>query len=304
VPRGALQLVSIPRLSPLQDRSFDRRDLAEWMVAPEQPLAARVLANRVWSWMMGEGLVRTVDNFGTTGEAPSHPELLDYLATRLVENGWSIRQLVREIVVSDAYRRTSNSLAASESSDPDNRLLWRAHRRRLDGESIRDAILFVSGKLKLEMYGRRIPDNLKADYGYVHTDDCRSIYIPVLRNAIPDVFEVFDMADPSTVVGKRNRSTVAPQALWMTNNPWMHEQSKFAAERLLREVGGNYDRVLEVASLRILGRKLTRAESSAIDAYCRENRSTNVSTSSSIDLETCTTVVHSLFQSLDFRFPE
>jgi hypothetical protein len=253
---------------------------------------------------MGEGLVRTIDNFGTTGEPPSHPDLLDYLASQLIENRWSIRRLVREIVVSDAYRRASVSLAASEAADPDNRLLWRAHRRRLDAESIRDAILLISGKLKLEMYGRRMPDGLKADYGYVHSDECRSLYVPVLRNAIPDIFEVFDMADPSTVVGKRNRSTVAPQALWMTNNPWIHEQSKYAAERLLQEVGGNYDRVLEQASLRILGRKLSDTESRIIDTYCRENRSASGFTSSSIDLETCTTVVHSLFQSLDFRFPE
>ncbi len=304
VPRGTLQLVSIPRIVQPQDRPFDRRDLAEWMVAPEQPLSARVLANRIWSWMMGEGLVRTIDNFGTTGEAPSHPELLDYLAKQLIDSRWSVRRLIREIVVSDAYRRASVSLTASEAADPDNRLLWRANRRRLDAESIRDTILFVSGKLKLEMYGRRMPDGLKADYGYAHNDDCRSLYVPVLRNAIQDVFEVFDMADPSAVVGKRNRSTVAPQALWMTNNPWIHSQSKHTAERLLHEVGGKYERVLEQASLRILGRKLTGAESLAIDAYCRENSSILSSASSSIDLETCTTVVHSLFQSLDFRFPE
>ena len=125
VPRGTLQLVSIPRIAQDQDRPFDRRDLADWIVAPEQPLAARVFANRIWSWMMGEGLVRTVDNFGTTGEAPSHPELLDYLAKQLIDNRWSVRRLVREVVLSDAYRRASVTVAASEAADPDNKPTWR-----------------------------------------------------------------------------------------------------------------------------------------------------------------------------------
>jgi hypothetical protein len=183
-------------------------------------------------------------------------------------------------------------------------MLWRANRRRLDAESIRDAILQVSGELKLDMYGRRIPEGLKADYGYTHADQCRSLYVPVLRNAIPDVFEVFDVADPSSVVGKRNRSTVAAQALWMTNSPWIHDQAQKAAEHLLREVGGNYERVLSEASLRILGRHLSVSEKSAIDVFCRQSVSESYSSSQSINVQTCSVIVHSLLQSLDFRFPE
>ncbi len=304
VPRGTLQFVNIPRTPERQATAFDRLDLANWIVAPQQPLAARVFANRVWSWMMGEGIVRTVDNFGTTGESPSHPELLDYLATQLIEHRWSVRYLVREIALSDAYRRSSASMATNEATDPDNRLLWRAHRRRLDAESIRDAMLFISGKLKFDMFGRRLPEGIKSDYGYAHDDVCRSLYVPVLRNAMPDVFEVFDVADPSTVVGKRNRSTIASQSLWMMNHPWFYEQSQTTAERILREASGDLDQVIEQASLRILGRRPSDAESRTIHAYLKSQSPQSTSESNTLDLETGTTIVQSLYQSLDFRFPE
>ncbi len=250
---------------------------------------------------MGDGLVRTVDNLGTTGEMPSHPELLDYLASDLIEHEWSLKRLVRDIVLSDAYRRSSQSIAASESVDPDNRWCWRGHRRRLDAESIRDSILSISGELRMDMYGRRIPDGLKSDYGYQHTDPCRSIYVPALRNAMPDIFEVFDMADPSSVVGKRNRSTIASQALWMMNHPWMNEHSKKTAERLLTYTS-DPPIFLEQASLRILGRRLTLAESNAFDAFIQsanQSRSKN-----SLEVDLAAKIVQTLFQSLDFRFLE
>ena len=304
VPRGTLQLVSIPQAKPETQRPFDRRDLAEWVVAPEQPLVARVLANRIWSWMMGDGIVRTLDNLGTTGEAPSHPELLDYLAAQLIDHQWSIRSLVREIVLSDAYCRSSALIAESEAIDPDNRMCWRGQRRRLDAESIRDAILAISGQLKLDMYGRRLPAGLKSDYGYVHEDTCRSIYVPALRNALPDVFDVFDVADPSSVVGKRNRSTIASQALWMMNHPWVHQQSQHAAQLLLDECGSDFDRLLDRASLRILGRRASKEESLAIASFVGSHAPSANEGVIALDLETCTALVQCLFQSLDFRFPE
>jgi len=304
VPRGTLQLVGVSLPSKSEAKPFDRLDLAQWMTAPEQPLVARVLANRLWSWMMGEGIVRTVDNFGTTGESPSHPELLDYLANQLIEHQWSVRRVIREIVLSEAYQRSSATLVDSEAVDPDNRMLWRAQRRRLDAESIRDTMLAISGQLKLDMFGRRLPENQKSDYNYVHNDVCRSLYIPVLRNAMPDVFEVFDVADPSTVVGKRNRSTVASQALWMMNHPWVLEQSHLTAERLLNENLGSSDEILEQASIRILGRKLSDTELATIDRFLMTKSSNPVTSDRPIDLERLTTVVQSLFQSLDFRFPK
>ncbi|MDZ4852393.1 MAG: DUF1553 domain-containing protein [Pirellulaceae bacterium] len=309
VPRGTLQLVNVPRPAESDDKPFDRLALAQWMTADEQPLVARVFANRVWGWMMGEGIVQTVDNLGTTGEAPSHPELLDYLAKQLLSNHWSTRRLVKEIVLSETYQRSSATIATSELADPDNRLLWRSHRRRLDAESIRDAMLCISGQLNLSMYGRRMPDSLKSDYGYVHNDVCRSIYVPVLRNAVSDAFEAFDVADPSTVVGKRNRSTIASQALWMMNHPWVREQATKTAELLLEESMNDFDQALEHASMRILGRKLTTVELSAIAGYVAtdDSKSRLDADKPSIDaerLEQLTMIVQSLFQSLDFRFPE
>ena len=303
VPRGALQLVSIPRLSNSNERPFDRVALAEWMTAPEHPLVARVLANRLWAWIMGEGIVRTVDNLGTTGELPSHPELLDYLAKRLLDHQWSVRRVIREIVLSEAYQRSSASLEASELADPENRWLWRAHRRRLDAESIRDAILDISGELKFDMHGKSFPASLKSDYNYVHDDVCRSIYIPVLRNAIPDVLEVFDVADPSTVVGKRNRSTIASQALWMMNHPWIQEQSQKTAERLINQSNGKTQPILEQASLRILGRVLSDEEANAIETYLVAQASPSEPSNTTIRVDRLATIVQSLFQSLDFRFP-
>ncbi len=130
----------------------DRRDLAEWMVDPRHPLTARVAANRVWYWLMGEGLVDTVDNFGTTGNAPSHPELLDYLAVRLIEKDWSMKELTKEILMSDTYMRSSQGRSdEARQKDPDNRLYAWGNRKRLDAECLRDAMLQISGQLDLTM---------------------------------------------------------------------------------------------------------------------------------------------------------
>src|SRR5262249_54094199 len=140
-----------------------------WLAGAENPLTARVIVNRVWHWLFGVGLVRTTDNFGTTGEAPSHPELLDDLAVRFMEDGWSIKGLVRQIVLSRAYQLASTDDRRARGVDPENRLLWRMNRRRLDAECIRHSSRF-SGS----------------------TGTRRSVYVPVFRNALPDLFEAFD----------------------------------------------------------------------------------------------------------------
>jgi cytochrome c553 len=231
-PRGFLRVATVgPALAMPRDQS-GRVELANWIASKENPLTARVYANRAWHWLFGSGLVRTVDNFGTTGEPPSHPELLDHLATRFVADGWSTKKLVRAIVLSHTYRQAS---AADGSADPENRLFGRANRRRLEAECLRDAILSASGKLSGERGGPTLPASLAADYGFRHTATCRSVYLPVFRNALPEMFEAFDFADASVVTGRRNASTVAPQALFMLNNPFVVEQAKHAAARLLAE---------------------------------------------------------------------
>src|SRR5262249_47952388 len=138
-----------------------------------------VMVNRVWHWLLGAGLVRTVDNFGTTGETPSHPELLDWLASRFVEDGWSLKKLVRRIVLSHAYRQSSACPESARAADPDNRWLSHANRRRLEAEEIRDTMLQVSGRLTRDLGGPTWRPGLTVDYGYQHTDTRRSVYAPV-----------------------------------------------------------------------------------------------------------------------------
>ena len=147
VPRGfprVVELLDAPKAA--SDRS-GRLELARWLAHPDHPLTARVMANRVWRHLFGAGIVRTVDNFGTSGERPSHPELLDQLAVRFVADGWSVKKLIREIVLSRSYRQSSTYDENAFRTDPENRLLWRAAKRRLDAEAIRDAMLAVSGEL-------------------------------------------------------------------------------------------------------------------------------------------------------------
>ncbi len=242
-PRGFLRVATPSPAPAMPAGQSGRRELAEWLTSPGNPLTARVIVNRAWHWLFGSGIVRTTDNFGTTGELPSHPELLDHLAVRFVEDGWSVKRLVRAIVLSRAYRQSSTASASAVAADPENCWFGRANRRRLDAECLRDAILSVSGRLRRDHGGPTFPADLAADYGYRHTDLRRSVYAPVFRNALPELFEVFDFADPSMVVGRRNASTVAPQALFLLNNPFVVEQSRQAAARLLAEVHDDEGRI-------------------------------------------------------------
>jgi hypothetical protein len=259
VPRGVLQVASAGPVA-MPSKESGRRELADWIASPSNPLTARVYVNRVWHWLFGAGLVRTTDNFGTTGETPSHPELLDRLALDFVEGGGSTKALVRSIVLSKTYRQASGRAPAS---DPDNRLLSRANRRRLDAECLRDAMLSVSGKLATERPdGPTWPASISSDYAYRHAGTERSVYVPVFRNALPGLFQVFDFADTSVGTGRRDASTVAPQALFLLNNPFVLEQSKHAAARLPAEADG---RARAVRAYRlVLGRPPTEAETAIV----------------------------------------
>ena len=218
-------------------KNVDRLTLAQWLTRPDHPLTARVYVNRVWNWLIGEGLVSSVDNFGTTGDSPTHPELLDYLTIRFIENEWSTKWLIRQIVLSDVYGQQANGITTNSELDPENRYLWRSHRKRLDAESIRDTLGLISGDLDLQMNGSRIPNKLDSDYGYAHDSICRSIYVPAFRNSSPALLRAFDAADPSMVVGKRNRTTVAQQAFVMLNDPWVQKAVQSAAMRMASAPG-------------------------------------------------------------------
>jgi Protein of unknown function (DUF1553) len=233
-PRGFMQVCATGPAPKLPANQSGRKELAEWIASRDNPLTARVFVNRAWHHLFGTGLVRTADNFGTTGEKPSHSELLDHLATRFMAEGWSVKQLVRSIVLSRAYRQ-SGSNPAAQKADPENRLVARYGRKRLEAECIRDAMLAVGGKLSADRGGPTYPASLAADYGYKGTDTRRSVYQPIFRNSLPEALEAFDLADPSLVTGVRNTSTVAPQALFLLNHPFPAEQAKHAAARLLSE---------------------------------------------------------------------
>ena len=270
VPRGFLQVATLGDAPRIPADASGRRELAAWLTDPQHPLTARVFVNRAWHWLFGVGLVRTVDNFGTTGEAPSHPELLDYLATDFVAHGWSVKRLVRQLVLSRTYQLSSEPEPRALAADPEARLRWRMARRRLDAESIRDAMLAQSGQLDLSYLGSTISDPavlkaMKADmpteYTFEFTDTRRSVYTPAFRNRVHELFEVFDFADQNTVAGQRNVSTVAPQALYLLNSPWVIEQAQAAARRMLgREELTDDEARVERAFREALGRLPTAGE--------------------------------------------
>jgi cytochrome c553 len=293
VPRGFLQVALAGPPPTLPPDQSGRLQLADWLAGAGNPLPSRVFVNRAWHWLFGAGIVRTTDNFGTTGEAPSHPELLDYLAVRFVEEGRSVKRLVRQLVLSSTYRMASANAAPAGDKDPDNRLLWRMNRRRLDAECLRDTLLHVSGRLKTEAGGPTFPAGLASDYGYAHADTRRSVYVPAFRNALPDVFEVFDFADTSVVTGRRDVSTVAPQALFFMNNPFVLEQARHAAGRLLAEPHADDRSRLLRAYRRTLGRPPSEAEAGVALRFVAQGKDATAAWAG---------LFHALFASIEFRY--
>lgn len=241
VPRRFPESIAVDaRLTMPPDRS-GRLELAQWLAHPSHPFTSRVIANRVWSHLMGQGLVRTVDDFGATGEPATHPELLDHLAEKMIEGNWSIKKLIRYIVLSRTYRQASTFDADAYHRDPDNRNYWRANKRRLEAEAIRDAMLLVSGDLErvprsgslvAEVIGDRPVSLIGLDPKVPHDLDGarhRSIYLPILRDRLPDVLAIFDFAEPSLVTGKREVTNVPTQALYLMNSPFVIERAESLA---------------------------------------------------------------------------
>ncbi|MFN3484635.1 MAG: DUF1553 domain-containing protein [Planctomycetota bacterium] len=292
-PRGFLQ-VACPGPPPrMPSRESGRRELAEWLASRENPLTARVFVNRAWHWLFGAGIVRTPDNFGVTGERPSHPELLDWLAVRFMDEGWSVKKLVRRLVLSRAYRMSSEAPLPAPEADPENRWLGRMNRRRLEAECLRDTILWVAGTLRLDAAGRTYPASLSSDYGYVHPGTERSVYVPVFRNALPEIFQAFDFADPSVPTGRRDAGTAAPQALFLMNSAFVRTQAERAAGRLLAEKAGS-QRERAVRAWRLaLGRFPSESEA---DLACRYVAAAPDARAAWTDL------LQALFASAEFRY--
>ncbi len=283
----------------LAENESGRLQLAQWIASPDHPLTARVYVNRVWRHLFGLGIVATTDNFGLMGQRPSHPELLDYLATEFVREGWSTKKLIRKIMLSHVYRLSSNSDPEAAAKDRTNRLLWRSNRRRVDAEVLRDSILLVSGDLDLTPGGLTIRKISEYDLGYEFDTVRRSVYVPAFRNSMLDLFEVFDFANPNLVTGHRNSTTLPTQALFLMNSPMVIEQSRKAAIRMLETAGSTESAQIEFVFRQVLGRRPTANEIQTTTAYLGSFSS---DPGVRLGVEAWSSLFHVLFASLDFRY--
>ncbi len=304
IPRGFVTVLGATEPAKIAPGQSGRLELANWLSSPENPLTARVMVNRVWQHLFGEGIVSTPDNFGATGERPTHPELLDYLAGRLVANGWSLKQMVREIVLTRTYRLSSVTDAKNFASDPDNDYLWRANQRRLDAESIRDGILAASGRLDLKAPGGSPVSSMgDADLGRSarsagRTDPrYRSVYLPILRELLPEALDLFDFAEPSLVVAAREVTTVPSQALYMLNSPFVQENAAAMANRFQGTSADPAQRI-QAAYLTALSRPATAAEVARAETYLKTHAAERGGSPESA----LTTFCQALFASAEFRY--
>jgi hypothetical protein len=237
VPRGMVRVMlhgETPAID--QKKESGRLQVARWAASDQHPLTARVFVNRVWSHLLGQGIVSTVDNFGATGEPPTHPELLDTLAVQFMHDGWSVKKLVRRIVLSRTYQLSSHHDKANAAIDERNQYCWRASRRRLEAEAINDAILSAAGRLNPKAPPALV---LAAGLSTVACDaldlTCRAVYLPVMRDDFLPLFKTFDAAEPTSVVGSRGSTNVPTQALFMLNSNLVLRSSRHLAERLLTD---------------------------------------------------------------------
>jgi hypothetical protein len=261
VPKQFLQIIAGESQTPITKGS-GRLELAEWLTKPDHPLTARVMVNRIWQWHFGEGLVRTPGNFGKLGEAPTHPELLEYLAKQFIEKGWSIKAIHRLIMLSSTYQMSSDISKRAIDMDPSNRLLSHVNRRRLDVEEIRDGLLAISGELDFTVGG-----TLQSGFG---TDEensnarlsfdpdstkRRTVYLPLRRSNLPSLLNLFDFGDATTPGEGRARTNIASQALYMMNSQFVSDRARDLARNLLADPISDDWRRIEAAHLLILGRR-------------------------------------------------
>ena len=274
-PRRFPSAVCGPNQPPVPANHSGRLELAQWMSDGKNPLTARVFVNRVWRWRFGKGIVASVDNFGALGDLPSHPELLDWLATTFVsEDGWSLKKLHKRMMLTNTYQMSGLYNQRAANLDPDNRLLWRFPRQRLEAEAIRDSILFVSGTLDRKMGGTTM--NLKPRSYVTSTANAdpikydslrRAVYLPVIRSALYDVYTAFDFGDPTVMNGDRSSTTVAPQALFMLNSAVVLGATRAQAETLLKNSRLSDDQRVQQLYRTCYGRLATPDEVSLAKTY-------------------------------------
>jgi hypothetical protein len=240
VPRRFPRVIAGENQPPLPPGESGRLQLAEWLMQPSHPLTARVMANRLWRWHFGRGIVATTDNFGRLGEMPANQSLLDWLSMRLVSGKWSVKEMQRTIMLSNTYAMSSDYNEHAAEVDPENSLLWRFSRQRLEAEEIRDAVTAVTGEIDLKAGGtlleykdrQYVSDTSKkgsTDYDVPR----RAVYLPVVRSSMYEMFQAFDLPDPSVPNGDRNSTVIAPQALFMMNSSLVLKSTRAMAARLL-----------------------------------------------------------------------
>ena len=240
VPRGFLSVIEHVDSGKIGTDSSGRLALADWIANEQNPLTARVMVNRIWLHLFGRGLVNTPDNFGSMGETPSNSEMLDYLASQFMTNGWSTKKMIRRLMLTSTYQLSSAYNSDAHTTDPENRLYWRMNRKRLDAESLRDSILAVNQSLDRTVGGDKVPDltdNGRMPDGRPVSSEVlisrrRSLYLPIFRGQLNDLYQVFDFPDPNSLSGKRYVTTAPTQALFLMNSPFIAGESRRWAERL------------------------------------------------------------------------
>jgi hypothetical protein len=322
VPRGFVRVVSQKQPATFPSTESGRRQLADWIASGDNPLTARVAVNRIWQRLFGEGIVRSVDYFGSRGEAPTHPELLDLLALRFVADGWSQKRLIRRLVLSRAYAMSSAHDSRSDAVDPDNRLLWRMNRRRLDAESLRDAMLAVAGTLTACGGGPGLPLEYPENTGGLRKGDVnppsfrlarfrpeqefvRTVYLPIIRSgpqAGPaEVRNLFDFTQPGQFAGQRPVTTVPTQALFLLNATVLKRRALELARRTTAVSGSGDDVRLDDLWLRVLNRRITAAERADSAAFLAEVRNLDPGVArESRELRAWAELCHALLASNEF----
>lgn len=279
VPRGALQVLPGAPLK-IGSTSSGRLELAEWVASKDNPLTARVMVNRVWLQLFGAGLVPTPDDFGLAGRRPTHPELLDHLAHDFMDNGWSVKKLIRRLVTSHVYQLSSTSRPGAMAVGPDNALRWRMTPRRLDAEGLRDSLLAVSGQLDVsppvgsavaragEVPVARFGQGGNAIATAINDprNKHRSIYLPIVRDNLPEALSLFDGADPALITSDRPTTTVPSQGLFLLNNAFVMRAADAAADRLIQSKDTQAARARE-AFVRFYGRPPTAREQAGAQKF-------------------------------------
>ncbi|MDD7984521.1 PSD1 and planctomycete cytochrome C domain-containing protein [Lentisphaera marina] len=310
VARGFIKLVA-PYDMTINQSSNGRLELAQWITSKDNPLTARVMVNRIWMKLMGQAIVRSTDNFGLTGTAPTNQELLDFLALKFMTNNWSLKGIIKNIVLSRAYRSSSEYNANNFKIDPDNEQFWRIDKRRIEAESIRDAILQISGEIIISQpIGSQVAEKGQTTIGRAGqlTIDIsapyRSIYLPVVRDFLPDFLKTFDFPESMTTASKREINNNAAQALYMLNNDFVITSSELTAQRLIKH-NSDLDKQIQTAFIICLARQADSGELiGARQLYQNFYQSSEMrqKTTNERKAKSLAAVVQALFASSEFRY--